>query len=185
MKIGDQVFRAVPSPYLGSRDPQFWSFVQCVRYGESVRFRAKAFFCIENSQLVDCVDRFLSGTAYPPPSSSSQGTWRTVICSLISEATFTIGAGWLKSHVGFPGNEVADSLAKYTAYACRVTLTHRQPAARYSVTFQGSLWHHKFSGAARRRLYPRHQHTGIATPLSFDWLSHYSWFSAFADKWVM
>ena len=87
--------------------------------------------------------------------------------------------------MGFPGNEVADSFAKYTAYACCVTLTHRQPPARYSVTFQGNLWHHKFSGAARRRLYPRHQHTAIATPLSFDWSSHYSWFSAFADKWVM
>ena len=79
---------------------------------ESGQFRGKAFFCIDSSQLVDCIDWLLSGTAYAPPSASSQGTWQTVICSLISEATFTIGAGQLKSHVGFSGNEVADSFAK-------------------------------------------------------------------------
>ena len=164
---GTVLVLSIPCPYLGSCDSEFRSFVQCVRYLESVHFRGKAFFCIDNSQLVDCVDWFLSGTVYSPPGASSQGTWQTVICSLISEATFTIGAGWLKSHVGFPGNKVADSFAKYSAYACRVTLTHRQPPARYSVTFQGNLWHHKFSGAARRRLYPRQ-------PLSFDSSSHYS-----------
>ena len=145
---GTVLILSIPCPYFGSCDSEFWSFVQCVHLLESIQFRGKAFFCIHNSHFVDCVDWFLSGTVYPPPSASSEGTWQTVLCSLISETTFTIGAGWLKSHVGFPGNEVADRFTKYTAHACRLTLTHRQPPARYSVTFQKSPWHHKFSGAA-------------------------------------
>ena len=32
---------------------------------------------------------------------------------------------------------------------------------------------------------PASKPTGIATPLSFDWSCHYSWLSAFADRWVM
>ena len=176
---------SIPYPFSGSRDSEFWSFVQCIRYLQSVHFSGKAFFCIDNSQLVDCVDWQLSKTEYPPPSASTQGTWQTIIHSLLSEMTFTVGAGWLKSHVGFQGNELADSFAKYTAHACRVHLYHRPPPQRHSVTFQHNPWCHKFSGAARRRLYPRHQHTAIITPLSFDWSSHYSWFSSFADKWVM
>ena len=60
---GTVLVLSIPCPYLGSCDSEFWSFVQCVRYLESVQFRGKAFFCIDNSQLVDCVDWFLSGTA--------------------------------------------------------------------------------------------------------------------------
>ena len=35
------------------------------------------------------------------------------------------------------------------------------------------------------RLYPEHDHTGIAKSVSFDWPNNYSWFSSFADKWSL
>ena len=120
---------AVPCPYKRSRDPEFWSFVQCIRYLSSISFSGKAFFCIDNSQLVDCVDW---STPFPHPSDCTQSTWQTVIHDLLRNTSFVVGAGWLKSHVGFPGNEVADGFAKYTAHSCTVAHSHRQPLSLHS-----------------------------------------------------
>ena len=148
-------------------------------------FQGTVFMCIDNSKVVNCVDWRQSGTPLPPASMSTQGTWQRVVDDLIASCRFHLGAGWLKSHVGFPGNELADAFAKYSAYACIVTHCHLQHPTRHSVTFDGCPCIHKFSGSRRRQLYPRHDHIGIVTRFSFDWSRHYSWFSSFADKWVM
>ena len=108
-----------------------------------------------------------------------------MVDDLISSWRLHLGAGWLKSHVEFPGNGLADAFAKYSGYACIVTQCHLQHPTRHSVTFDGCPCIHKFSGSRRRQLYPRHDHTGIVPRFSFDWSRHYSWFSSFAYKWVM
>ena len=114
-----------------------------------------------------------------------QGTWQCFVDDLIHSVRFNVGAGWLKSHVGFTGNEIADAFAKYTAYACRVLPSHLQPPRMHTVTFGGQPCIQKFGGAARKRLYPEHDHTGIAKSVSLDWSNNYSWFSSFADKWSL
>ena len=79
-----------------------------------------------DGEVVNCVDWRQSGTPLPPAPMSTQGTWQRVVDDLISSCGFHLGAGWLKSHVGFPGNELADSFAKYSASACIVTHFHLQ-----------------------------------------------------------
>ena len=182
---GTVIVLAIPCPYRSSKDSEFRAFTQTLRYLRSIGFQGTVFVCIDNSQVVNCVDWRQSGTPLPPASMSTQGTWQRLVDDLISSCGFHLEAGWLKSHVGFPGNELADSFAKYSAYACIVTHFHLQHPTRHSVTFDGYPCIHKFSGSRRRQLYPRHDHTGIVTRFSFDWSTHYSWFSSFADKWVM
>ena len=182
---GTIVVLAIPCPYLGSKDAEFRAFVQSVRYLQSIGFTGSVFFCIHNSQVVGCVDHFLSGSPFPPSSSSAQGTWQSLIANLLALATFNVGAGWLKSHVGFHGNEIADSFAKYVSYAMAVADSHKQPPARHTITFNGNPSISKFGGAARLRLVEKHDHTGIDKRLSFDWSRNYSWFSSFATKWVL
>ena len=80
---------------------------------------------------------------------------------------------------------MADGFDKYTSYACAVLEAHEQPPGLRTVTFPGNPHIHKHLGSQRRRLYPRHAHTGISLPLSFDWARHHSWFSSFAAKWVL
>ena len=175
----------IPCPYSSSKDSEFRSFVSAVRYLVSGGVSGSVFFCIDNSQLVDSVDWCLSHTSFPPASTSTKGTWQHTICTLFRSVTFTIGAGWLKSHVGFQGNELADAFAKCASYACKVESGHLQYPAPHTVTFNGDPAITKFGGAHRRRLYPKHGHTGIHVRTSFDWSRHYSWFSSFTDKWVL
>ena len=176
---------AIPCPYLGSKDAEFWSFVQCTRYLQSVGLKVQEFFCIDNSQLVDCTDWALFQSPIPPASASTQETWFHTVHGVIRSSSFTVGVGWLKSHVGFQGNQVVDGFAKYTSYACAVLEAHKQPPGLHTVTFHGNPHIHKLGGSQRRRLYPRHANTGISLPLSFDWARHHSWFSSFAAKWVL
>ena len=172
-------------PYFSSKDSKFWAFVQTTPYLQSVGMSGSVFFCVDNSQVVQNVDSYLSGSPPLPPSSTTQGTWQVMVHNLLDDVTFNVRMGWLKPHVGFPGNKMADAPAKYTSYALRVQLHHRQPPSLDSITFAGNPSAHKRGGAHRKSLYPRHQHTRIHTKTSFDLSSHYSWFSSFADKWVM
>ena len=106
---------AIPCPHHSSKDSEFWAFVQCTRYLESVGFKGSVFYCIDNSQLVSCIDNRLAGEPHIPASSSTRGTWQCVVDDLIHAVRFDVGVGWLKPHVGFTGNEIADAFAKYTA----------------------------------------------------------------------
>ena len=120
---------AIHCPSLGSKDAEFWAFVQCVRCFQSVGFTGSVFFCIHNSQVVGCVDRFLSGSRIPPRSSSAQGTWHSVIADLLVQCSFNVGASWLTSHVGFHGNKTAHTFAKKVSYAVAVAGAHKQHPA--------------------------------------------------------
>ena len=182
---GTIVVLAIPCPYLASKDAEFWALVQCVRYLQSVGFTGSVFFCIDNSQVVGCVGHFLSGSPFPPPSSRAQGTWQSVIANLLASSTFNVGGGWLKSHVGFHGNEIADSFAKYLFYAMAVADPQKQPPAWHTITFHGNPSISKFGGAARLRLVEKPDHTAVDKQLSFDWSRNYSWFSSSATKWVL
>ena len=102
-----------------------------------------------------------------------------MIANLLVNSSFDVGAGWLKSHVGFHGNEIADSFAKYASYAMAVTDTHKQPTAPHTIKFHGNPSIAKFGGAARLRYFENHDHTGIGQRISFDWSRNYSWFSSF------
>ena len=118
--------------------------------------RGSAFFCVDNSQVVQSVDSYLSGSPPLPPSDTTQGTWQAVLHDVLDDVTFNVGIGWLKAHVRFPGNDMADALAKYTLYALRVQLHHRQPPSLHSITFSGSPTTHKLGGAHRKSLYPQY-----------------------------
>ena len=58
---GTTIALAIPCPHHSSKDSEFWAFVQCTRYLESVGFKGSVFFCIDNSQLVSCIDNRLAG----------------------------------------------------------------------------------------------------------------------------
>ena len=49
---GTTLALVIPSPFPSSKDAEFWAFVQCTRYLQSVGFTGSVFYCIENSQLV-------------------------------------------------------------------------------------------------------------------------------------
>ena len=182
---GTVLVLAIPSSYHGSRDAEFRAFVQATRHLQLVDFVGSIFCCIDNSQVGDCVDWHRSTTPFPQASQCTQGTWQRVVQDLLWRCRFTVGAGRLKSHVGFQGNELADVFAKYILHASTVTFRSPQYPRPHTVTLGDAPIIHKFSGAQRRRLYPKHDHTGISVALSFNWSRHYSWFSSFADKWVV
>ena len=176
---------AIPCPCPSSKDTEFWSFLQCTWYLQSVGLEGHAFFCIDNSQLVDCTDWVLSKSPIPPALASTQGTWFNEVHGVIQSSSFRIGVRGLKSHMGFPGKKVAHGFAKYTSYACAVLDAHKQPPGLHTVTFNGNPNNHKVGGSQRCHLYPHHAHTGVSLPLRFDWARHHSWLSSFAAKWVM
>ena len=124
-------------------------------------------------------------TPLPPPRSGTQETWQTVPKDLVQDIPLTAGAGWLKSHVGFHSNEIADGFAKYTSYAMALCSQHRQPPSQLSVTFHGNPCIHKQGGVIEQKLVERHDHTGIVATISFDCAGHYSWFSSLASKWSL
>ena len=176
---------ALPCPYHFSKGAEFRAFVQTVRYLQSIGVCGSVFCCVHSSQVMQNVDAYLSNNPQGLASRTTQSTWQQILCDLIDRSAFNLGIGWLKAHVGFPGNEMADALAKYCSYALRVQDCHRQPPSHLSITIAGNPVVHKFSGSQRRALYPGHQRTCIRKPTRFDWSTHYFWFSSFADKWVM
>ena len=133
----------------------------------------------------ETVQTYLSNTPQGPASSTPQGTLQQILYDLLDRTAFNLGIGWLKAHVGFQGNEMADVLAKYCSYALRVQDCHRPPPFLLSITFACNPVVHKIGGSQRKALYPRHQHTGMHKSTSFYWSTHYSWCSSFADEWVM
>ena len=151
---GTTIGLAIPCPYFSSKDSEFWAFVQAIRYLQSVGMYGSAFFCVDNSQVVQNVDSYLSGSPPLPPSSNTPGTWQAVVHILLDDVTFNVGVWWLKAHGRFPGSKTADALAKYTLYALRVQLHHRQPPSLHSITFGGNPTAHKLWGAHRTSLNP-------------------------------
>ena len=84
---------AIPCPYDSSKDAEFWAFVQVLTYLTSVGFTGTVSICIDNSQLVTCVDWDLSGTPIPPASMSTQSTWQKVVHSVLESVKFSVGVG--------------------------------------------------------------------------------------------
>ena len=154
---GTTLALVIPCPFPSSKDAEFWAFVQCTSYLESVGFAGSLFHCIDNSQLVGCIEHRRSDSPTPPASTNTQGTWQAVVNDLLTEVEFNVGAIQLKSHVGFPGKELPDT--------CMPSASSPPPAtATRDSHFQGVPWHTEIRRCRSQAAIPTawlHRHCSI------------------------
>ena len=53
---------ALPRPYHSSKDAKIWAFIQTARYVQSIGASGRVFLCVDNSQVVQKMDAFISNT---------------------------------------------------------------------------------------------------------------------------
>ena len=175
---------AFPCPYDTSEESEFWALVQFLRHLIKTGFRGSIGICIDNSQVVRIADKVL-GKSLPLPSTSNHGTWASILEDLQLYIHFSWTPYWIKAHVGFHGNELADTLAKWCALSFVVTPPHLHPPPLVGITYKNKPVVGKCGNTHRKNLLPKHDHLNIHTKLSFDWVAHHSWFSSFATKWAL
>ena len=117
---------AFPCPYDTSEESEFWSLVQFLKHLLKVGFRGNIGICIDNSQVVRIADKVLR-KSLPPPSTSTHGTWASILEDLQLYALFSWTPYWIQAHVGFHGNELAATLAKWCALSFEVAPPHLHP----------------------------------------------------------
>ena len=125
----------------------------------------------------------LSGVAPSRPTMCAAGTWLVVLRDFLSLHPWDpmLRLVWVKAHVGFRGNELADGLAKWAAHAFPPTVP---PTFRRSLTHNGTVVVGRVPRSAIKSLVPSHDHRDISVSASFDWVRGTSWFGILPFKWV-
>ena len=111
------------------------------------------------------------------------GTWLVVLRDFLRLHPWNpmLRLVWVKAHVGFRGNELADGLAKWAAHAFPPATP---PTFRRSLTHNGTVVVGRAPKAALKSLIPSHEHRDISISASFDWVRGTSWFGILPFKWV-
>ena len=95
------------------------------------------------------------------------GTWLVVLRDFLSLHPWNpmLRLVWVKAHVGFSGNELADGLAKWAAHASPPIVP---PTFRRSLTHNGTVVVGRVPKSALKSLIPSHHHRDISVSASFD-----------------
>ena len=113
---------AIRSPFRGSGYAEFWALPSCLRF---IRLHLPAkHICIlsDNSEVVSvfgkAADDQPSQCPTQPKSETHRSNWLVAFKDELHNIQAVVEVAWIKAHVGFLGNEVADALAKWTYYSC-------------------------------------------------------------------
>ena len=108
---------ASSSPLHSSFGAEFWALVTALRHLSYIRTQApQPVHIYGDNQAV--VDLFYSSHQHTTISTHPRGSEIKFLQSVLPELhpRFKISMIWIKSHVGFQGNELADSIAKWAAF---------------------------------------------------------------------
>ena len=111
------------------------------------------------------------------------GTWLVVLSDFLRLHPWSpmLRLVWVKAHVGFRGNELADGLAKWAAH---VFPPITPPTFRRSLPHNGTVVVGRAPKSALKSLVRSHDHSDISISASFDWVRGTSLFGILPFKWV-
>ena len=137
----------------------------------------------DNQQVVRLTRFLLSGDAPSRPFMCPAGTWLVVLRDflLLHPWNPMLRLVWVKAHVGFRGNELADGLDKWADHDFPPIVP---PTFRRSLTHNGTVVVGRVPKSALRSLVPSHDHRDIWVSASFYWVKGTSWFGILPFKWV-
>ena len=113
---------AIPSPFCWGGDAEFWALLSCLCF---IRLHSSAkHICIlsDNSKVVSvfgkAADDQPSQRPTQPKSETHRYNWLVALKNELHNINAVVEVAWIKAHVGFLGNEVADAFAKWIYYSC-------------------------------------------------------------------
>ena len=143
------------------------------------------FVLCDNANVVDCY-RLAKHPDFNLFHKHPSGHWiksfRSAIVQLSAEGV-RVEVRWIKAHTGFKGNEIADAFAKWASFAILPTSLILPPPQKGSITWQGMPVLGKLTQKSYSHLLPKHMHTDIKLPESYDWFQSTSWFWSLPFKW--
>ena len=109
---------AIPSSYATSNDVEFSALLSFLRRHNWGSHTVLIFS--HNKEVVDTINALDLTTYGPHPSQTTHGTWKAAFYDFLTEHNIRhlFSLVWIKAHVGFLGNKIADRLGKWTAFFC-------------------------------------------------------------------
>ena len=136
------------------------------------------FVLCDNANVVDCY-RLAKHPDFHLFHKHPSGYWiksfRSAIVQLSAQCV-QVEVRWIKAHTGFKGNEIAAAFAKWASFALLPTSLILPPSQKGSITWQGMPVPRKLTQKSYSHLLPKHRHTDIKLPVSYDWFQSTSWF---------
>ena len=163
-------------------DAEFWALLCLLRSLVASEPRDILIFC-DNLQVVSTLKGIREGKTLVLPTKTAAGTWQTVLRDFLRCHPMPANhqVVWIKAHVGFQGNELADANAKWASFAYS-PLPPRVPP-RHSLQLHGNTTVSRIPPSQLRHLVRKHTHGDLAVSPSFDWFAKSSWFGVRPFKW--
>ena len=169
---------AIPSPFRGSDDAEFWALLSCLRF---IRLHLSAkHICIlsDNSEVVSvfgkAADDQPSQCSTHPQSETHRYNWLVAFKNELHNIQAVVEVAWIKAHVGFLGNEVADALAKWIYYSCPPHPNLIPPPPKGCISLNGIPLTNKLKNKDLSHVSPMHVHSALHHLSSYDWYRHSS-----------
>ena len=131
---------AIPSPFCWSGDAEFWALLSCLRF---IRIHSPAtHICIlsDNSEVISVYEQAVNKHfSHCPKSETHRYSWLMAFSHELLHIKALVEVSWLKAHVGFLGNEIADALAKWIYFSCPPSPNLIPPIPKGCIPLSGIL----------------------------------------------
>ena len=109
-----------------------------------------------------------------PKSETHRYNWLVAFKNKLHNIQAVVEVAWIKAHVGFLGNEVADALAKWIYYSCPPHPNLIPPPPKGCISLNGIPLTNKLKNKDLSRVSPIHVHSALHHLSSYDWYRHSS-----------
>ena len=110
----------LPCPYHDSTHAEFWALLTLVRAPQVDGDSRPILILCDNRAVVNTVRNRREDTGQlPKPSRTALGTWQLALKDFLEHHPIpkSCRVEWIKAHVGFQGNELADAFSKWASFA--------------------------------------------------------------------